>query len=561
VTDHADNERLLAIAGAISDGRQVEWPRLAGPVDAGDDQAIVEELRLLQQLSSAIAATGTWDGFEVGEVIGQGAFGTVYRGFDTQLEREIAVKITEAPGALFDPDRAVHEARLLARVRHPNVVTIYGAERRDDAVAVSMELIRGVTLHDLIARQGPMSAVEAATVGVAVCGAVAAVHGAGLLHGDIKAHNVMREQGGRLVLMDFGTGRRLTEAPGPGGDVAGTPLYLAPEVFLGHPRTVRSDTYSLGVLLFYLVTGTYPVDGSTASVVRQGHTNRARRRLRDVRPDLPKGFVSIVEQALADGAGQRFGTAGELEAALEGFVSPQRRVRSNGTRRLSPRGTSLILVSGVVLVMSVGLTVPASRTWLRSVLAGSSPAIPERYRVEASMHRVDPSGSARLRAGERLRPGDRLFMRLQASVPLYVYVVNEDDRGNVTLLFPLPGTTKGPLPVSMNTLPGEQARNEVFWQVTSPGVREYFVIFASPQPLSELEKVFAALPPPRFDVDVVTQLPLPESVVSGLRSVGGLVAGSSPNRLSARYSTPLPDEPESVTGAWIRRITFDNSGQ
>jgi serine/threonine protein kinase len=122
-----------------------------------------------------------------------------------------------------------------------------------------------------------------------LCRALAAVHGTGTLHGDVKAHNVMRGAGGHITLTDFGTSKDLSrEQRRLDGDFAGTPLYLAPEVFTGAPRTVASDVYSLGVLLFYLVTGTYPVDGATRTEVGRRHDQPgARRLLRDVRPDLP----------------------------------------------------------------------------------------------------------------------------------------------------------------------------------------------------------------------------------------------------------------------------------
>ena len=105
---------------------------------------------------------------------------------------------------------------------------------------------------------------------------MSAVHGAGLLHRDIKAHNVMRSEDGRIALMDFGTGRKLEDDASP--DLAGTPLYLAPEVLQGQPATVRSDLYSLGVVLYHLVTGSYPVRGRTVREIREAHEHAERNR-------------------------------------------------------------------------------------------------------------------------------------------------------------------------------------------------------------------------------------------------------------------------------------------
>ncbi|MCB1034175.1 MAG: protein kinase, partial [Acidobacteria bacterium] len=142
------------------------------------------------------------------------------------------------------------------------------------------------------------------------------IHAAGLIHGDVKPANVMREEGGRIVLMDFGIGldRSRTGAVGS----SGTPLYLAPEILEGAPATPGSDLYALGVLLFFLVTGQYPVTGASLSELRQAHRTGRRRLLRDLRPDLPRDFVEVVEKALAADPQQRFRSAGEMEGALEG---------------------------------------------------------------------------------------------------------------------------------------------------------------------------------------------------------------------------------------------------
>ena len=148
-----------------------------------------------------------------------------------------------------------------------------------------MELIRGRTLEDELKTRGAFSAEEARLIGLDLCRALAAVHEAGLVHRDVKTQNVMREQGGRIVLMDFGAGIA-TEA-GVQRDVAGTPMYLAPEVYAGHQASRVSDIYSLGVLLYHLVTGVYPVSGRNRSAIAEAHSEGRIKRLRDARPDLP----------------------------------------------------------------------------------------------------------------------------------------------------------------------------------------------------------------------------------------------------------------------------------
>ena len=150
-----------------------------------------------------------WGRLELLELVGKGTFGEVYRARDAQLQREVAVKLLHV-GRPHDGlvDRMLHEARALARVQHPNVVIVHDAEERDGRVGLCMEFVRGRTLEQLLLAEGPRGAREAALIGQDLCQALAAVHAAGLVHRDVKAQNVMRENGGRVVLMDFGAGLR-----------------------------------------------------------------------------------------------------------------------------------------------------------------------------------------------------------------------------------------------------------------------------------------------------------------------------------------------------------------
>ena len=215
---------------------------------------------------------------------------------------------------------------MLARVRHPNVVTIYGVDRHDGVVGLWMELVDGLTLARVVATRGALDAREAALVGIDLCRAVAAVHKAGLVHRDIKAHNVMREGSGRIVLMDFGAGELRTERSGT-GSAAGTPLYLAPELFDGAPATIGSDVYSMGVLLFHLVTRRYPVEGASLEQIAAAQARRERYRLSDLSPELPDSFSTIVERALDRDPARRYRTCDEMQRylmdAAQQYGSPQ----------------------------------------------------------------------------------------------------------------------------------------------------------------------------------------------------------------------------------------------
>ena len=275
----------------------------------------------------------------------------------------------------------INEGRLLARVRHPNVVTVFGADRFDGRVGLWMDYIKGRTLEQIVRQQGPFGGDEAAVVGVDLCRALAAVHTAGLVHGDVKAQNVMREDGGRIVLMDFGVGTRARRAPSDDtGDGAGTPIYMAPELFRGAEASVRSDIYSLGVLLDHLVTGTYPVAARTSAEVRAAHAKGERRLLRDARPDLPAAFIQVVERATSPDPQQRFASAGAMEAALaHGLDVPVAREEPAAKRMWLAAAVVLAMVRervGVVEHLAPAASCSAARPWCvrsRSFLSRTPP--------------------------------------------------------------------------------------------------------------------------------------------------------------------------------------------
>jgi serine/threonine-protein kinase len=306
-------------AGAPDAQGAAQAPSLSGGQSAAQPAAPPESLSVTatQDLTGAIAAQ-RWGSLIIRERVGAGVFGEVYRAYDDQLQREVALKLLRTGVRSADrlAAKVLHEGRLLARVRHPNVVAVYGVESHADRVGLWMEYIRGCTLEQLLRRQGLFGGREAALLGQDLCRALAAVHAAGLIHRDVKTQNVMREEGGRVVLMDFGTGTPAgdEETAAPRG-AAGTPLYLAPELLNGGEATVASDIYSLGVLLYHLVTAAYPLTATSMDALRAAHAS-GRRRLHDARPDLPDAFVQVVERALSTNPEERFVSAGAMQEAL-----------------------------------------------------------------------------------------------------------------------------------------------------------------------------------------------------------------------------------------------------
>ncbi len=570
----ADDPQLLSIAAAIADGTPIDWDEVRRGTTS-DQTTIIDELRVLEGVGrvSAIAPT-SWGPFVLEKEIGRGSFGTVYKAVDPNLQLEVALKVIQPRGETpIDLSRALKEARLLAKISHPNVVRVYRAERIGDEVAISMELIAGDTLEELVERQGLFGANEAILIGLDLCRALAAVHAAGTLHGDIKARNVMRETGGRTVLMDFGAGRELRhDGRYPDDDFAGTPIYLAPEVFAGHRRTRASDVYSLGVLLYFLVSGSYPVTGATLTEIGRRHTQpRARIPLRDVRPDLPDGFIRVVDRALVEDPEERYQSAGAFEMALAEIL-PSAVLKPVSNPR-TWRRTALIAAGVLVATALAGTAAlyrvenpapsgtatdqpPMAGGGLPTAAAGSA----SEYRIEAGLYVGREGAEVRLQPDMRLAPGDTLSLQLQTSAPVHVYVVNEDERGESYLLFPLPSQAQmNPLPAGQrHRLPGRVNGNEITWQVTSAGGREHFLIFASPDRWTAFEQLFASLPPPTLDQPAQR---MTREAMGLLRGVGGLASASAQVgrlHLVPEFGTPLAANEETARGAWVRQVTLEN---
>jgi len=290
----------------------------------------------------------TWGPLEIRRTIGHGRFGTVHVAWDPSLEREVALKILRSA----DQSAAViREARLLARVRHPNVVTVYGVDQHDEAVGLWMDLIEGLTLRQVLALRGVLGAQEAALIGIDVCRAVAAVHKAGLLHRDIKVHNVMREAGGRIVLMDFGAGEIRSDPSRLEHGIIGTPVYAAPEIFSGAPAMIASDVYSVGVVLYHLVTMQYPVEGESIYEIASAHERKDVTPLSDRRPELPESFTRVVERALERDPARRYRSCGAL---LQDLVNALELETPSATRMIPARRRAGIPSMAVLPFVSLG---------------------------------------------------------------------------------------------------------------------------------------------------------------------------------------------------------------
>ncbi len=305
----------------------------------------------------------SWGFLRALDPIGEGSFGEVWRAWDPSLEREVALKLRRlapaaegVPALLRTSDPATRywldEARKLARVRHPNVLTVHGAAQHEGRAGLWTELVRGESVEARLAREGPLPSLEAARIVRDLCRALTAVHAAGLVHGDVKAANVMLEPASdgptRVVLMDFGA------AHAAGGDretrgwlavSTGTPLVMSPEVLRGEPATPAADLYAAGVLLFRLLTGRHPVEAESLDALRDRHERGERLSLAELRPGLPPAFARLIDRALAKRPEDRPEGAAELARALEPLAGPVR-------GRMAVLAASLAAVALVVAIAS-----------------------------------------------------------------------------------------------------------------------------------------------------------------------------------------------------------------
>ena len=357
-----DEKSIDALARAIGEGTRVDWASTESAAADDSLRQVIRELSVIAAISDVHAAPSltsdsadssattpadapaTWGSFRLLGKIGHGAFGEVYRAWDTRLDREVALKLLPAD-SLGEASRAttiIEEGRLLARVRHPNVVTIYGAERIDNRVGLWMEFVRGRTLEQVVTDAGPLSPSDVIAIGSELCRAVSAVHAAGLLHRDIKAQNVMRSDDGRIALMDFGAGQTLDDEASL--ELAGTPLYLAPEVLHGEPATVRSDIYSLGVLMYHLITGTYPVRARTVREIRQAHERGDRTSVQAARRGVSPKLAQLIERAIDPSPLRRFASVDALGATLTGL---RPRARMQRFVALGAIAAALVLTVGL----------------------------------------------------------------------------------------------------------------------------------------------------------------------------------------------------------------------
>jgi len=460
---------------AIADGTPVAWDALERSTL---DDAEREGLRLLDDVARAFRegsgdrivdereAHFRWGPLEVGECIGEGSYGEVYRAFDPWLERTVALKLQRTGALAALGSEHLDEARRLARVRHHNVVAVYGSAIHDGRAGLWSERLEGETLASLVARQGSLGVEETLRIGRDLARALAAIHAAGLVHGDVKAANVMREPNGRIVLMDFGAGgeERLIASR---RRVVGTPAYLPPEVVAGAPLGIGSDIYALGALMFFLLTGRMPKSADAA-----GKPLASRQRLEALRPDIDARTAVPIEACIDPDPGKRPHTAADAARAFDDVLH---RRRSGGARRLAMFGA----IAGAAALIAIA----ASLSWSR--------LFPPAWNAQAGFVRAGASAVEAIASGAIVKAGERLRLDVTTNRPAWIYVLNEDADGIATVLFPLADGPENPLAPAAWRLPGASARPDLAWEIGDDSAREEFVVIASLQPRADIEQSIA----------------------------------------------------------------------
>jgi hypothetical protein len=388
-----DPDLLDRYLGAIQGGDAAEEQRLLAACPAL--AAWTACLRGLDDLASTVVGPDTAAGepavgrrfgpFTVGDELGRGGMGVVYRARHEGLGRDVALKLLAAGTYATGEQRRrfVSEARLAARVRHPGIVAIHDAGELDGQLYFAMDLVAGDDLGARL-RAGPLPSRTAATTIAAVARAVQHLHDSGILHRDLKPSNVLLDAAGTPHLADFGLARdeSTEDAATATGTLLGTPEYMSPEQAAGRVRGLdaRTDVYGLGAILYALLTGRPPFGGDTRMLTVMNVLEREPVPPRRLNPQVPAALQRICLRCLEKDPGRRYPTAAAVSDDLEAWLRGDRIAPPGGgplhrlgrvLRRYPAAGFRLAGILGTLAVVATRVGVdPATAPFYRPVALG-----------------------------------------------------------------------------------------------------------------------------------------------------------------------------------------------
>jgi serine/threonine protein kinase/beta-lactam-binding protein with PASTA domain len=299
--------------------------------------------------------------------LGSGGMADVYLAEDQELGRRVALKLLDERHASDEQfvERFRREAQSAAGLNHPSIVSIFDRGQAEGTYYIAMEYLDGRTLKELLIRNGPTPPAIAIDYARQILGALSFAHRNGIVHRDIKPHNIIVRPDGRLKVTDFGIARsgasQMTEA----GSIVGTAQYLSPEQARGAPVDPRSDLYSLGIVLYEMLTGKVPFTGDTPVEIAMKHLSQVPEPPSTLRPEVPHDLDAVVMRALAKDPDQRYGSAEEMDADLA------RVARGVAVSRETEDAMTQVLA---------GAGVAASQTMVPKPRAVATPPIPPAYR-------------------------------------------------------------------------------------------------------------------------------------------------------------------------------------
>src|SRR5437867_209084 len=286
--------------------------------------------------------------YRILEKIGAGGQGTVYKATDTKLGRAVVIKVLPPELTVKEANlkRFEREARLASALDHPNICTIFDLNEIGGVNFIAMQLVEGKNVRELVNGR-PLDLRSALSITIQVADALAAAHERGIIHRDIKAGNVMVTPSGQVKILDFGLAKLMDDSASPGGihhtDITevgipyGTATYAAPEQARGERVDARADIFSTGVLLYEMLTGTWPFQGKTSVDVRHAVLHEEPQPLNEARPGgAPWQLQAILDRALAKDPKDRYQKVGELRDDLRAVLREVETAGPQGYERITP---------------------------------------------------------------------------------------------------------------------------------------------------------------------------------------------------------------------------------